>query len=63
MRKTNSENVKTGVFSPVDVIASGYEWVCPVCGELNKEIEYLENYTCGRCKKNVETSPPEHAYG
>jgi len=49
--------------SSVDVIASGYEWVCPSCNELNKEIEYLEKYTCGRCKKEVETSLPEHAYG
>ena len=46
----------------VDVIASGYEWLCPTCGELNKEIEYLEIYTC-LCGLSFETSLPEHAYG
>ena len=32
---------------PVDMIASGYEWICPSCGKLNTEIEYMETVTCG----------------
>lgn len=45
----------------VDVIASGYEWTCPNCGELNKEYEYRKDYYCSSCGVHVETSLPEHA--
>lgn len=56
----------------VDLIASGYEWVCPKCGKLNHEIEVTETVTChddedcdgcGKgCGKTYETESPEHAY-
>lgn len=47
----------------VDVIASGYEWICPVCNQFNKEIEYLQYYTCSNCSKGFPTNCPEHALG
>ena len=46
----------------VDVISSGYEWVCPQCGKLNNEIEYKEHYLC-TCGQEVKTDLPEHTYG
>jgi len=46
----------------VEVIASGYEWTCPECDELNKEIEYRGVYTCQNCGREVEADSPEHAY-
>jgi len=46
----------------VDVIASGYEWTCPECDKLNKEIEYRGAYTCQNCGREVEADSPEHAY-
>lgn len=46
----------------VDVIASGYEWICPNCNSLNKEIEFKEHYICNFCRESVDTSSPEHAY-
>lgn len=45
----------------VDLIASGYEWICPKCDSLNHEIEAKENVTCSECKGKFSTSPPEHA--
>ena len=49
----------------VDIIASGYEWVCPVCNRLNREIEITETVTCcgADCREEFEANPPEHAYG
>lgn len=46
----------------VDMIASGYEWICPECETLNKEIEWTENVTCEQCGRIYETELPEHAY-
>jgi len=46
----------------VDLFASGYEWECPECEELNHEIEYKEEVTCCACVKAYEANPPEHAY-
>jgi len=47
----------------VDVVASGYEWECPSCEELNRMIEWTEFVECEFCGKRYETNPPEHAYG
>ena len=47
----------------VDIIASGYEWVCPICLEHNKEIEITEKVKCQICDAEFETNPAEHAYG
>jgi uncharacterized CHY-type Zn-finger protein len=47
----------------VDVIASGYEWVCPKCEHYNTEIEYTEQVQCSVCRRVFETNPPEHALG
>lgn len=46
----------------VDIIASGYEWICPDCNNLNYEIEVIEKVTCAGCGHIFETNPPEHAY-
>lgn len=49
----------------VDVIASGYEWVCPDgdCNTLNEIIEFPRNpvVQCSECGKKVELDIPEHA--
>jgi rubrerythrin len=47
----------------VDIIASGYEWICPICGHYQKEIEVLEIVTCNICGESFFTNPPEHAMG
>lgn len=46
----------------VDMIASGYEWICPECESFNTETEVGEFVTCGECGMDFETNPPEHAY-
>jgi len=48
----------------VDIIAKGYEWVCPQCHTLNDIIEYPKNgeVTCTACAYLCKTSLPEHAY-
>ena len=47
----------------VDIIASGYEWICPKCSEYNKETGITEVVTCAYCGTEFETNPAEHAYG
>lgn len=47
----------------VDIIASGYEWICPECEEFNTEIEITEEVQCQECLEIFETKPAEHAYG
>lgn len=47
----------------VDIIASGYEWVCPDCETFNTEIEINETVKCVCCGVEFETDLPEHAYG
>jgi len=47
----------------VNVIARGYEWVCPICDLLNKEIEYTTEVCCKGCYQWFKTEPPEHAIG
>jgi hypothetical protein len=49
----------------VDLIATGYEWLCPACPEGNgyqRIAEITEFVTCGVCGTTFETAPPEHAY-
>jgi len=46
----------------VDLIASGYEWMCPVCGCLNKEIEILELVCCDQCEQECGVYDHFHAY-
>ena len=54
---------KTKEMQTVDLIASGYEWTCPECGNLHHEIEANGPVVCDCCKKVFETNPPEHAIG
>ena len=34
----------------VDIIASGYEWECPICGSFHKKIEIHTPLICHDCK-------------
>lgn len=45
----------------VDIIAKGYEWICPKCEFLNTEIEYTKQVQCFICERVFETNPPKHA--
>ncbi|MCK5615776.1 hypothetical protein KAR91_78660 [Candidatus Pacearchaeota archaeon] len=47
----------------VDVIASGYEWICPECEEMHEVIEFPRNpiVRCPDCGFKVELDLPEHA--
>jgi hypothetical protein len=47
----------------VELIASGYEFVCPYCNELNNIIEIpRSNIVYCRCGKEFDIDLPEHAY-
>ena len=35
----------------VDLIASGYEWICPNCKCLNRQLEIIPTVECDRCGK------------
>ncbi len=60
--KRMTEDMPQGT-EPVDIIASGYEWMCPTCETLVLEIEHTEIVTCSECNKSYYTSPPLHAHG
>jgi hypothetical protein len=47
----------------VDLIASGYEWICPKCDTENREIEVTEFVTCKECLCKFETGDHHHAIG
>ena len=47
----------------VDIIASGYEWICLECGHYEKEYETKTIVKCRACGTEFETNLPEHAYG
>ena len=47
----------------VDIIASGYEWICPDCDTLNRVMGLVEVVVCACCRAEFETNPPEDAYG
>lgn len=40
----------------VDLIASGYEWICPDCGKLNKLVAIPSSLTvdCADCGQEYE---------
>lgn len=54
---------ETNHMRKVDIIASGYEWICPDCETLNREIEINETVKCVCCDAEFETNPPEDAFG
>lgn len=47
----------------VDLIASGYEWTCPKCDTLNREIAIKETVKCANCGEEFEVGEVDHAYG
>lgn len=52
----------------VDLIASGYEWVCPHCDgrgyhSIRHEIEVTPTVTCPACDITYEVRDFEHAVG
>lgn len=47
----------------IQLIAGGYEWICPYCDTLNTEIEVTQNVTCSKCKKTYEVEDYQHAIG
>lgn len=46
----------------IEMIASGYEWACPRCQELNHEIEVADRVECRHCRKSFPVSDYFHAY-
>ena len=46
----------------VDLIAKGYEWICPSCQEYNETIEAVYLVACHKCKKQYTVSTVESAY-
>ena len=49
--------------SSVELIASGYDWVCPVCDHSNHEIEVTEYVVCSKCSCGFPVSEYHHAIG
>jgi len=48
-------------WNKVDMIASGYEWICLNCENMQKEIEVLESVTCKECGCSFSLGDYEHA--
>jgi len=47
----------------VDIIASGYEWICTDCETLNQVMGLTEIVRCVCCDAEFITNPPEDAFG
>jgi len=47
----------------VSLIAAGYEWECPNCTVLNREIEVTANVECPVCHRVYRTDNADHAFG
>ncbi len=53
----------------VELIASGYEWTCPNCGQMNKEMETKDKVQCHGdeftrgCGMKFKVSEAIHAEG
>jgi len=45
-----------------ELIASGYEWICPACDHFHNEDAHKDVVTCSKCGTVYQTEPPEHAY-
>lgn len=45
----------------VDLIASGYEWICPNCDAFHHLIEATDKVTCDSCHKTYEVDEVYHA--
>jgi hypothetical protein len=52
-----------GDMQKIDMIASGYEWNCPSCCILNKEIECNAYVQCENCGEQCQVDEVHHAYG
>ena len=46
----------------VVVIASVYEWICPVCKLLNRVIAFSNKVVCQECDRTFDANVPEHCY-
>lgn len=46
----------------IDMIASGYEWICPHCHTPNNTSEVAALVTCEECQWTFDANLPEHAY-
>ena len=46
---------------PVNLIASGYEWMCPECGTLNHEKITGEEVMCDECSQVFAVGDCSHA--
>jgi len=47
----------------VDIIASGYEWICPDCETFNRIMGLTEEVKCCCCGAEFETNPHEDVFG
>lgn len=62
MNGTNDRNLKVTSSEMVDLIASGYDWTCPVCDTWEHEIEITTKVTCSGCGTVFRTADYEHAW-
>ena len=46
----------------VDIIAAGYEWLCPKCEHLNKDPEIYSEICCQSCEELFDVGSIEHAF-
>jgi hypothetical protein len=55
-------SVEQTVNEAVDIIASGYEWICPKCQSYNSLIAWQPSVTCRnpQCAESYPTNCPEH---
>nr|MBI3613944.1 hypothetical protein [Nitrospirota bacterium] len=45
----------------VEIIASGYEWICPSCEQFHQTMETAEEVQCQRCHRRYTVTDIHHA--
>ncbi len=40
----------------VEIIASGYEWICPYCEQFHRILETTEEVKCQRCHRRYKVT-------
>lgn len=62
LRESKEQTGKEEPLDSVDLIASGYEWICPDCKGYNREIGVTLYVSCKKCNRTFEVDDHLHAY-
>ena len=60
--EVNDKSTHNGENETLELIASGYEWKCPACGQETTESEIKKKVRCKKCHRQFEVDNYAHAF-